>query len=327
MEAKLCQIGSWRFPIRWKSSKRMGKSIVNCVNSLERFTMKRFRWSELSRKWNQMNFIKTCIFRSVAVRQLNFYKNKFPFLGSVHEKISNKTFSFFMPWKFYIHSHSLPHQSIPHTRGQTWLQKNAHERENECLRRRRQQQIIEKTCCISSKRNFHFQAQLSGVRRHSLTRSCFYNLLLFLLCFCCCCCCYFFALRHQESEQSRVQNDHTGWVDGVEQGGVSRDMKNNIRTSTLSSLGGRTEHWKGLRLILINFSLKLFSLRLNPLPPVFIQLSSSESAMNYEHLNYFLITMFNNIWNSNSCVWVYTRRFIHVKRWNVEGKWAEPREW
>lgn len=90
----------------------------------------------------------------------------------------------------------------------------------------------------------------------------------------------------------------------------------------------RTEHWRGLRLILINFSLKLFSSsQLYRLQPVFIQLSSSESAMNYEHLNYFLITMFNNIWNSNSCVLVYTRRFIHVKRWNVEGKWAEPREW
>lgn len=249
----------------------------------------------------------------------------FPLLGSFHGKISNQTFPFFMPWKFHIHSHSLPHQSIPHKRGQTWLQKNAHERENECLRRRRRQ-IIEKTCCISSERNFHFQAQLSGVRRHSLTRSCFYNLLLFLLCCCWCFCCYFFALHNQESEQSRVQNDHTGWM-GLSTRGVSRDMKNNIRTSTLSSLGGRSEHWRGLRLILINFSLKLFSLQLNPLQSVFIQLSSSESAMNYEHLNYFLITMFNNIWNSNSCVWVYTRRFIHVKRWNVEGKWAEPREW
>lgn len=94
MEAKECQIGSWRFPIRWKSSKGMWKSIVNCVNPLERFTMKRFLWSDFSWKWNQMNFIKTCIFRSVAVRQLNFFKIHSLFSEVFMGKSQTKLFHF-----------------------------------------------------------------------------------------------------------------------------------------------------------------------------------------------------------------------------------------
>lgn len=137
--------------------------------------------------------------RLCSTIEFNFVKS-ISFLQSFHGKSNfsifhaSETFSSFF-------SHILP--LLPH---KTDDSTSSCERKNGSKKR----QIIEKTCCIKQRQRIFFtfhisQFQLSGVRRHSLTRSCFYNLLLFLLR-----CCVVFVFPPPRESDSRVQNDHTG---------------------------------------------------------------------------------------------------------------------